>query len=113
MVTVPGVLKAMSAGYGHTCAFASDFGEYRCWGRNYYGEIGDGTKTNRSSPTPNLKFSGSAAEASVAPGYYHTCAIGHDALKVKRVFCWGTDNVGSLGNGSAAIKLRPTQVTGV
>lgn len=34
---------------GHTCAVRAG-GNVVCWGRNYYGQIGDGTTTNRMTP---------------------------------------------------------------
>ncbi len=40
---------SISAGAVHTCALKED-GNVICWGSNEYGEIGDGTKENRSSP---------------------------------------------------------------
>jgi alpha-tubulin suppressor-like RCC1 family protein len=40
---------AIAAGGGHTCALLSD-GMARCWGYNHYGELGDGTTTERHTP---------------------------------------------------------------
>jgi alpha-tubulin suppressor-like RCC1 family protein len=42
---------AVAAGAGHSCALLSD-GAIRCWGRNDVGQVGDGSKTERSVPTP-------------------------------------------------------------
>jgi alpha-tubulin suppressor-like RCC1 family protein len=41
----------VSAGYGHTCGKTPGSVLY-CWGWNPYGQVGDGTTTNRFSPVP-------------------------------------------------------------
>lgn len=45
----------VTVGNYHTCAVLND-GTVRCWGAGYYGQIGDGTTTNREGPvaTSNL-----------------------------------------------------------
>ena len=40
---------ALTAGGFHTCVVLGD-GTMRCWGRNDYGQLGDGTTVNRSTP---------------------------------------------------------------
>jgi alpha-tubulin suppressor-like RCC1 family protein len=39
----------VACGASHTCALMSN-GQTQCWGYNAYGQLGDGTTTNRSSP---------------------------------------------------------------
>ena len=41
----------MKAGEGHTCALDATGAGY-CWGLNEYGQLGDGTKAPRLTPTP-------------------------------------------------------------
>jgi len=41
----------IAAGMGHTCAVTADR-QIHCWGLNEHGQLGDGTFTNRSIPTP-------------------------------------------------------------
>jgi len=41
---------AISAGYSHTCAILDD-GFVSCWGYNGNGQLGDGTTTERNTPT--------------------------------------------------------------
>jgi alpha-tubulin suppressor-like RCC1 family protein len=64
-----------------------------CWGYNYYGEVGDGTTTQRSSP---VAVSGLTGAQSLTLGAYHTCA----STASGGVSCWGWDLYGQLGNGS-------------
>ena len=62
---------ATGAGADHTCARLSS-GAVDCWGWNVYGQIGDGTTTTRSSPTP---VSGLAGVTHLGLGGFHNCAV--------------------------------------
>src|SRR5690606_25541515 len=44
-----GSVVAAAAGETHTCLLTSD-GAVWCWGANSYGQLGDGTRTNRRVP---------------------------------------------------------------
>jgi hypothetical protein len=50
---IAGITRAVhiSVGLGYQCAVLAD-GQALCWGGNDYGELGDGTTTERSLPTP-------------------------------------------------------------
>ena len=48
-VAAPLAFSTVSAGGSHTCALAGD-GRVYCWGLNQNGQLGDGTRTNHSSP---------------------------------------------------------------
>jgi alpha-tubulin suppressor-like RCC1 family protein len=39
----------VDAGGAHTCAIMTG-GTVKCWGFNVYGQVGDGTTTDRTSP---------------------------------------------------------------
>ena len=87
----------MSTGYYHTCAIL-DNGDMKCWGRNSYGQLGDGNSANLAFPSSTAIDLGTGRTAvSVTAGYYHTCAI----LDNGDAKCWGRDNYGQLGDGGS------------
>ncbi|MEM5870918.1 MAG: hypothetical protein QXX04_00945 [Candidatus Aenigmatarchaeota archaeon] len=49
-------VKSIAAGYDHTCALLSN-GSVMCWGKNNYGQLGDGTYAHRFTPAPVQLFS--------------------------------------------------------
>lgn len=95
----------IAAGGNHTCA-VTPVGGVKCWGWNNYGQLGDGTATNRSVPVDVIGLS--SGVASVAAGYFHTCAVTTGGAAK----CWGRGSEGQLGDGAGANSLTPTQVSG-
>ena len=83
---------SISSGKDHTCAIL-DNGELQCWGRNDYGQLGDGTVSHSSVP---VEASLSEFPVQLSSGDYHTCAILDDAT----IKCWGRNNYGQLGDGT-------------
>jgi alpha-tubulin suppressor-like RCC1 family protein len=63
-----------------------------CWGYNYYGQLGDRTGTNRTTP---VQVQNLFNVRQVSAGGHHTCALRTDGL----VWCWGYNNYGQLGDG--------------
>jgi alpha-tubulin suppressor-like RCC1 family protein len=80
----------------------------KCWGDNAYGEIGDGTTTNRTSPASVGSLSGVVA---ISVGWeQHTCAL----VPGGRVMCWGANAHGQLGDGKTNYGTKaPVQVSGL
>jgi alpha-tubulin suppressor-like RCC1 family protein len=100
-----GAVSASAAGTAHTCVVAGPDGQVLCFGENGDGQLGDGTTTDRSTPTPAPL--GSAAETAravaVSAGTAHTCAL-DDA---GGLWCWGRGDDGQLGDGTATGRLAP------
>jgi len=92
----------VSTGYSHTCGVSTDGAVY-CWGNNSAGQLGDGTTTDRSSPTPVL---GGLAFTAVRAGYLHTCGITIGGA----VYCWGDNRSGQLGDGTTTDHSMPTLI---
>ena len=91
-----GTAFADSVAFGnhYGCAI-HDAGSLKCWGKNGYGQVGDGTTTDRNAPVAISLGTGRTAEAVAVHGA-HTCAI----LDDDSVKCWGDDTWGDLGNGA-------------
>ncbi len=97
-------VSAISAGLDHTCAVASG-GGVKCWGRNQYGQLGDGTTNNSSIPV-NVSWLNTGVIAASAGGR-HTCALTSGG----GVKCWGSNTDGQLGDGSTDNSLTPVDVS--
>lgn len=97
---------SVSAGGFHTCA-VTDVGAVKCWGDNSFGQLGDGTRTNRLVPTAVSGLTN--GYVAVAAGYGHSCAL-ETSGSVK---CWGDNANGTLGDGTLTSSLIPVGVTGL
>jgi alpha-tubulin suppressor-like RCC1 family protein len=108
-VQVTGLLAGVSkvsAGDYHTCALISATGALKCWGANWYGELGDATTVDRLEPVDVSSLSSGVTD--VHAGRLHTCAIQNGAMK-----CWGYNNTGRLGSGDRASTTTPVNVIGM
>ena len=82
----------VSLGGYHTCAIKDDNSLW-CWGKNNYGQLGDGSTTSTHTP---LQIDSITNVRSISATSGHTCAITNsDSL-----YCWGYNAYGQLGNGN-------------
>ncbi|XXY17664.1 MopE-related protein [Sorangium sp. So ce216] len=106
-VSLPGGAAAISAGWHHSLAVSTD-GSVWSWGRNNYGQIGNGTSGTTNRTTPYQVALGGMATA-VAAGGGHSLAL----LSDKTVKAWGYNGQGQLGLGSTTSQPLPQIVPGL
>jgi alpha-tubulin suppressor-like RCC1 family protein len=105
---------AITAGSYHTCAIVAGpdipvpAGRVRCWGQNDFGQLGNATTRNRSTPVDVADLSGGAV--SVNAGGFVTCALSQGSAGPAEVKCWGRNDYGQLGDGTATQRWLPTPV---
>ena len=94
----------VTAGGSFTCARDSAR-QISCFGTNGGGQLGDGTTTARTTPTP---IGGGFTDwIQVESGANHTCAIREGGS----LHCWGTNLRGQIGDGTTNNALTPTLVS--
>ena len=103
-------VTAISAGVAHSLALKSD-GTVYAWGWNSHGQLGDNSKTDRSSPVQVVGPGGSGFLTNIialadGKGKYHSMALRSDHT----VWVWGWNYYGQLGNNSTVGSLFPIQV---
>lgn len=98
--------KLVGVGSGTTCAIAND-GSLKCWGRNNFGQLGDGSTTDSAVPVTVKGLSETIKEVSV--GTYHACAVTTNGAAK----CWGYNIYGQLGDGTLVNKSTPVSVSGL
>lgn len=99
----PTAPATLGAGAQTSCEVRTDTTAW-CWGRNDYGQLGDGTQTPRPGPTQVV----GDGWASISVGGTTTCATKVDGT----LWCWGQNAFGQLGIGSTKGSLVPVLVRG-
>jgi alpha-tubulin suppressor-like RCC1 family protein len=102
----PAGIVELSGGVEHACAISDTSQQLYCWGDNYSGQLGDGTKNDSSVPLQILR---PALAVSVTDNV--TCAIGVARPdETRSLLCWGYNYYGQLGNGSNVDSANPVVV---
>lgn len=100
-----GAPDLIGVGAHHVCSLtASDAAQ--CWGRNDGEQLGDGS-TISGTQVPHL-VAGVMTYTSLAAGASHTCGV----TRYGDVYCWGTNEHGQLGDGTAFSRAAPVRVGG-
>lgn len=92
------LVSSVAAGEYHTCIALR--GGVSCWGRNYSGQLGNGTSVD--SLTPVMAMAEGSGATAVVAGEVHTCALVSGG-----VMCWGLNNKGQIGNNQSVDAWSP------
>ncbi len=76
-------------------------GDLYCWGKNWYGEVGNGTTENQLSPVKVL-----SNVETVLLNYGLSTAITTNG----DLYCWGKNYYGQVGNGTTGNQLSPVKI---
>ena len=94
-LTGAGAIQNVSTGDSATCAVVAGGNAY-CWGWNARGQLGDpGTPIGDNTATAVRVQGLSSGATQVSTGVLHSCAL----LTTGKVWCWGSERHGALGNG--------------
>ena len=108
IVKPTGMQNVKTLAAGEYNSYAVDVaGKMWAWGYNFYGELGDGSNTNRFAPVPVDISNGVPAIKSIDSGGNHALASGIDGS----IWSWGLGNYGQLGRGSTSSSNKPVNVT--
>jgi alpha-tubulin suppressor-like RCC1 family protein len=100
-------VSAIASSFDHTCALLTSGTEIKCWGKNLYGELGNGSLVNSAAPV-SVSLPGSTVITNITAGAQHSCALTDSGS----VLCWGDGALGQMGNGTTTQKnSQPQNVT--
>lgn len=110
-------IKKVKNGGLHTCVILLNSNEIKCFGFNYYGQIGIGLSINVIGEVsghvgdflPVVDLGKNVKATDISLGYYHTCVVVLNRNKVK---CFGFGLYGQLGYESPASKGRDASSMG-
>jgi alpha-tubulin suppressor-like RCC1 family protein len=100
----------VSSGAHHSCAVMTS-GNVACWGLRNQGRLGDGGGTQPNGYVFVQSPGGSGTFSSISAGKDHTCGV--ESGGAQKVWCWGTNDNGQLGNGKIDSFGTPSQVGGI
>lgn len=95
----------VASGNSHTLVLQAD-GTVGACGDNTYGQLGDGTTTQRLTP---VQVPGLAGVVAIAVGYAQSYALKSDGS----VWAWGYNYYGQIGDGTTTNRTSPVQVGGL
>ena len=106
VTAVAGDVVAVTAGDAHSF-FVKSNGTLWAMGGNAFGQLGDGTTTGRTSPTPVAAGAGVTGATRLVCGGTHTLA-----LLPTIIGAWGANASSQLGDGTTANRLSGVWVLG-
>jgi len=99
-------VTAIATGDAFTCGITT-VGGVKCWGSGNQGQLGNGLTSDSRVPVDVIGLS--AGVTSIGLGDHHACA----STASGAALCWGYNNYGQLGNGTATNSSVPVAVVGL
>lgn len=103
------VARQVARGYRHACVL-EDTGRVRCWGSQRSGNLGDGVieESDRDLPgmSPVQMLDHDSGVTQIEARGEHTCVLRGGT----HILCWGANDMGQLGDGTAVPRATPTPV---
>ncbi|TQL35262.1 Ig-like domain repeat protein [Salinispora arenicola] len=101
-------ITTVAGGARHTLAMTSA-GTMLAWGHNNFGQLGDGTTTDRSTPVAvdlPADTTITTTTTTVAAGAFHSLAV----TSAGTMLAWGYNALGQLGDGTTTHRSAPVAV---
>ena len=104
---------SLDVGEFHSCGGTTD-GATWCWGRNSDGQLGNGSDSgpdtcpeiSSARGTRPVRVAGDIVFTQVSGGGLHSCGLTANG----RIFCWGNNEAGQLGDGTTKSRAKPRRV---
>ncbi|MGO8959460.1 MAG: RCC1 domain-containing protein [Streptosporangiaceae bacterium] len=105
-VKLPNGTTAAAARAGSSFGLAlTSTGRVLAWGDNREGELGDGSTTSRTRPVP-VKLPAGVTVKAISAG----CQDGFALTTTGKLWAWGDNAFGQLGDGTTTSRLKPVRV---
>ncbi len=100
-----GATPTITSGLYHNLMIDQN-GKLYAWGANNFGQVGDGTKTDRTTPVlvkdgGGFKNDGTDPVISISTGSYHSLI----ATQSGKIYAWGHNQYGAVGDGTQQTEL--------
>ena len=92
----------VAGGLSHTLAIDSE-GNLWAWGDNRYGQLGDGTITDKIVP---MQIKQGTKFKEISAGNFYSLAIDSEG----NLWTWGSNDSGRLGDGTTTQRISPVQI---
>ncbi|MEE2836370.1 MAG: hypothetical protein VYB65_10160 [Myxococcota bacterium] len=105
---IPGAAEVVTLSLGtHSACYINADEHVYCWGRNQYGQLGNGNRDDVGRPA---RVPGLEAVVALDVEQYNSCAVTRSGA----VWCWGSASSWRFGtNQVSGNQVNPVQVTGV
>ena len=119
-IVAPGLVTGMGYGSGVTsisvgldevCAVQN--GAMKCWGGNAHGQLGIGSFGGNSTVPVAVGAPLGDSVTDIGVGGAFACALRPAGSSGKKLYCWGFNTNGSVGNNTQIDQPSPVQTTGV